>query len=451
MIWNHEHADALRDVFTALDSNNIRWMIMRNYEGLPEVNTSQDIDIAIPRNDWKRARNIIYTTLKARGFHKVLFTKFQSILCHTFYKFENGEIIALKIDIFACYEWRGAEYISFDKLYDASKVYNGMHVPGQVMDAVMLFLKPLLLGGTIKEKYRNIYMNVIPKNISESTQILGDIVGVQEAEYLVDLVTKGEDKALKDRYGIVRKKLWTKYFKKHPLITLSRLIQHYWTELRRRVFSLSNNVYAVLGSDGVGKSTFLELFKGLLVEHIPMEERSIEVIHFRPNILPNIKKLILGKKFDESKEDFNSPHRAEPVGFVSSLVRLGYYWIDYIIGVPIKNIKARFRGKYVIFDRYFHDFLVDPYRARIKLPYVIRKIFFDLVHKPQITFVLLTEAQVIYNRKKELELSEIERQIECYKKLVNDRNVVELDASKRPEEVASNAFRELVSRVGENV
>lgn len=28
-----------------------------------------------------------------------MFTKFQSILCHTFYCFENDEIIALKIDI----------------------------------------------------------------------------------------------------------------------------------------------------------------------------------------------------------------------------------------------------------------------------------------------------------------------------------------------------------------
>lgn len=451
MVWKAEHAAALENVFKELDNNNVCWMIMRNYEGLPEVNTSKDIDIAIPRRDWKRARDIIYDVLRKRGFQKVLFTRFQSILCHTFYQFKNGEIIALKIDIFACYEWRGAEYISFKNLYNTSVVYNGMHVPGQVMDGVMLFLKPLLLGGVVKEKYRKIYMEVIPQHRSEAEQILESIVGRQEAKHLVELLSKGEDHALTDRYRVVRRKLWFQYFKKHPLLTLGRLIQHYWTELRRRVFSLKNNIYAVLGSDGVGKTTFLEMWKDLLVEHIPMEEKSIEIIHFRPNILPNIKKLILGRKFDVNSEDFNSPHRAEPVGFLSSMIRLTYYWLDYIIGVPIKNAVSRYRQKYVIFDRYFHDFMVDPYRARIKLPYSIRKIYFTLVKKPRITFVLLTDAQIIYDRKKELELDEIERQISCYTKLVNGKSVVRLDASRRPEEIATEAFKALILRVGEDI
>lgn len=451
MVWKAEHAAALENVFEELDNNNVCWMIMRNYEGLPKINTSKDVDIAIPRRDWKKARGIIYDVLRKRGFQKVLFTRFQSILCHTFYQFNNGEIVALKIDIFACYEWRGAEYISFENLYNTSVVYNGMHVPGRVMDGVMLFLKPLLLGGVIKEKYRRVYVPVISQNRFEAEQILKSIVGRQESERLVEMVIKGEDEVLKARYKTVRRKLWFFYFKRHPFLTSGRLIQHYWVELRRRVFSLKNNVYAVLGSDGVGKTTFLKLWKDLLVEHIPIERKSIEIIHFRPNILPNIKKLILGRKYDVNSEDFNSPHRAEPVGFASSMIRLIYYWCDYIIGVPVKNVVSRYRQKYIIFDRYFHDFMVDPYRTRIKLPYAIRRIFFALVKKPRITFVLLADAQMIYDRKKELELEEIKRQISCYAKLVNGKNVVRLDASRKPEEVAAEAFIAFIRRVGEDI
>lgn len=451
MVWNHNHAEALKSVFEALDSNNIKWMIMRNYEGLPEINTSKDIDIAIPRADWKKARKVIYSVLKERGFSHVLFTKFQSILCHTFYKFEGDEVIALKIDIFACYEWRGAEYISFEKLYSRSKIYNGMHVPDEVMDAVMLFLKPLLLGGVIKEKYEKIYKEIIPQNAQESKQILSEILGEHEAEYLVNLVIEQKNSEIKEQYKTVRKKLWTKNFVKHPLCTVGRLVQHYWIEMRRRIFTFRNDVFAVLGSDGVGKSTFLELWKALLVEHVPMEEKSIDIIHFRPNILPNIKKLLLGKKFDESKEDFNSPHRAQPAGTMSSLMRLSYYWLDYIIGVPIKLKKARLAGKYIVFDRYFHDFLVDPYRARIKLPYGIRKFLFKLVHKPKITFVLLTDAKTIFQRKQELELEEIERQISCYKRLINEKNVLALDAAQKPEDVAKEAFHKFILIVGEKI
>lgn len=451
MVWNHNHAEALMDVFEILDGNNIKWMIMRNYEGLPENNTSKDIDIAISRTDWNIARELIYSALREKGFSYVLFTRFQSILCHTFYKFMGDEVVALKIDIFACYEWRGAEYISFDNLYGRSRIYNGMHVPDDVMDAIMLFLKPLLLGGVIKEKYEKKYREILLQRPQEANAVLSKIIGKKEAKYLLDLIKMGKKDEIIKRYRIVRRKLWVRNFGHHPLRTLARLIQHYWIEARRRIFTHRNNIFAVLGTDGVGKSTFLELWKEMLIEHVPMEKKSIEVLHFRPNILPNIKKLLLGKRFDESKENFNMPHRSKPVGTISSLIRLEYYWIDYIIGVPMKLRSARLNGKYVIFDRYFHDFLVDPYRARIKLPYYIRAFLFKFIYKPRITFILLADAKTIYQRKQELELDEIERQILCYKMLLNEKNILELDATQKPEEIAKQAFHKFIMKVGERI
>lgn len=448
MQWNHKHAVALQSVFEALDEQNIPWMIMRNYERLPEVNTSKDIDIAIPRKDWKKSRELIYQVLKNQGFTHVMFTKFQSILCHTFYCFENDEIIALKIDIFACYEWRGAEYISFEKLYDRSRIYNGMHVPDEIMDGVMLFLKPLLLGGAIKEKYKQTYMECVSKHEQEFREVLSEIVGARESEELAALVKNGDDESIKKHQKAVRKRLWTRYFVRKPVRTIQKLIEHYYTEMRRRIFTFQNPVFAVLGSDGVGKTTFLNNWIELLVEHVPFERSNIEVIHFRPNIFPNLKKLLSGKDYDEKQENFTAPHRAKPAGKLSSFLRLTYYWLDYIIGVPAKKRKARLKEKYVIFDRYFHDFLVDPHRSRIELPYGLRKAFYTLVYKPKITFVLLAAPEVIYTRKQELELDEIKRQYSCYKSLINNTNVLELNAGNAPEKVAKEAFIKFIYKMG---
>ena len=54
-------------------------------------------------------------------------------------------------------------------------------------------------------------------------------------------------------------------------------------------------MFSALGPDGVGKSTFLEIFIQRLSELCVSDMDSLYVLHFRPNLLPNLKKLLSGK------------------------------------------------------------------------------------------------------------------------------------------------------------
>ena len=97
--------------------------------------------------------------------------------------------------------------------------------------------------------------------------------------------------------------------------------------------------------------------------------------------------------------------------------------------------------KYTIFDRYVYDFLIDPKRSRISLPYWIRKIFVRFVIQPQIVFVLDAQVDTIFMRKQELSKEEIERQLNEFRKLVGmGKQFVEIDANKKPEEVCKQAI-----------
>lgn len=451
MVWTDLNAKVLQEILEELDKENIPWMIMRNYKELPYENNSKDIDIAIPKKMWDKSRKIIYVIAKNNGFARVIYTKFQSILCHTFFKFSGNIIYSFKIDIFGCYEWRGAEYISFESIYKSSRIYNSMHVPNEAMDAVMLFLKPLILGGTIKEKYQQMFETIFEKKKDDVQEIINGILGPKWGLYIWELYERKDYKKLKESYHFIRRQIWKRSFMKAPVHTLYGMFSHYYTECRRRIFTCENNLIAVLGSDGVGKTTFINNYKNLLIEYIPLEKELIKGYHFRPCIFPNIKKLLLGRKYDVKNEKFEDPHRAKPSGKIGSIARVLYYWLDYMIGMPIIFAKGRANNWYLIFDRYFHDFLVDPYRSRININYRCRCFFYKLVKKPFITFVLLAEPKVIYQRKRELGLKEIERQTDEYLKLVNGRDIVKIDASRNSVDMAKKAFMLFVNKKGDKL
>lgn len=448
--WTRIQAQALTKVFEILNSNNIPWMIMRNYEGLPNNNNSKDVDMAIPKKYWCQAQQLIYKEIKKLGFEYVQFTRFQSIWCHTFYRIDELQTYTFKLDIFGGYEWRGSEYLDFEKLYSRSILYNNIHVPNEVDNAAMLLLKPLILGGVVYDKYKVIITKVINSKRKEFLNVLGDIIGNKEAEILVKILEEDEKENFNEQQKVIRYKIWIKSIKKYPIKTITNLMEHYFLEIKRRVLTTDNRIFAILGPDGVGKTTFLQLLTEGIGDMIVLDRANVKTIHFRPNIIPNLKKL-LNRNYDVSKEKFHIPHRANPVNPISSFIRLTYYWLDYLIGLPIISVKARYKNLFIVFDRYFQDFLVDPYRARIKLPYQLRKTFFTLVYKPKITFILQADADTIYNRKQELNIAEINRQLEVYTSLVDGEKTVVINAEQEPEKMTKDAIDFIIKRLYQKI
>ena len=101
---------------------------------------------------------------------------------------------------------------------------------------------------------------------------------------------------------------------------------------------------------------------------------------------------------------------------------------------------------------YIYDFLIDPRRARINLPYWLRKIFTQLVLEPRIVFILLTDAEIIYARKQELTIVEIKRQIAEFTKLSKShKRFIILDASKTPEELVDEAMGIIIEKFTQRI
>jgi thymidylate kinase len=208
---------------------------------------------------------------------------------------------------------------------------------------------------------------------------------------------------------------------KNIIPTLFLILRHFYIEGMNKIFFSKRYFISIHGPDGVGKTTFINHFKSQFSELVSPQSK-IFVFHFRPYLIPNLKRLLYGKKFKESDEDFLNPHRALPSGYFLSIIRMVYYFVDFFIGYHLKIKRLIRNGDIVIFDRYFQDIIVDSKRARIKLPNWFKELLYGFVPKPGISFYLFTNSNIVFSRKQELNIIEIERQLKYYKLLANKYN-----------------------------
>lgn len=442
--WDSRHASLLMDFLDKLKESEIRYVILKNDNGLPYQNFSKDVDIVIEPGKYKKTAQIILDCYKRHDISHYKINKFERLRC--WYGMNPDTRFAIHIDLLEGCLHKGFELFPFEILYQNSiKNDYGIRILNSVMGSVVLLVHSTICYHSIKEKYAKLISSTYAKQSIQIAEILNEILGKRAADTLINLLDKGDYKkiALMGKYFSHVSKCRLLY--KRPIFSIINFLDFVWEKACRVIFNLNyyNQLISVHAPDGTGKTTFIQhLGNNLGFMFICDANNFLSIHHFRPCILPNLG--AVGEKAGIMKQDtnFTVPHRAKPANGLSSFVRMTYYWLDYVIGMPVILRKSAQFDHITIFDRYIYDFLVDPERTRIKLPYWLRRMFTRLVKQPKIVFVLQAPADVIYKRKQELTIDEINHQLEGFEKLsyLGDR-VHYLDATKKPEEIAMDAIK----------
>lgn len=197
-----------------------------------------------------------------------------------------------------------------------------------------------------------------------------------------------------------------------------------------RIFGRSMPIVALLGPDGVGKSTTLRLVQEWFAREAPFID--ITVRQWRPSLLPPLAAL-LGKGGGDGVESDFRPRRNR--GNLQ-WIRLPYYFLDFLLGSWWKDRNRGAGSRLIIYDRCALDMYVDPYRFGLASAQGTR-LLWRMTPRPRSLVLLYDSAARIAQRKDDLTEPEIAEQLGRWLKLAEEdevHSVIRVDSG--PEDVA---------------
>jgi thymidylate kinase len=197
---------------------------------------------------------------------------------------------------------------------------------------------------------------------------------------------------------------------------------HYGIDTLKSSIGPRGFIVTFSGVDGAGKSTLIEITKQRIDKQL---RKSVVVLRHRPSVLPIISAWTLGKAAAEQKAASTLPRQGKNSSTLSSIVRFTYYYTDYVLGQFYVYAKYVLRGKVVVYDRYYFDFINDSKRSNINLPKWVTTLGYKLIMKPDVNFFLYADAETILARKQELDAVTIEELTDKYLTLFQKLNTTE--------------------------
>ncbi|MBA3025026.1 MAG: hypothetical protein FP820_01310 [Sulfurimonas sp.] len=439
--------DCLIDFFKMINKK-FEYVVMRNADELPFDNFSNDVDILIDETKYPLFDNEMKKIFFEHGFERVERTSFHGIECYTFYNIKNERPYSLKIDLFFNIEGGGVRYYEFRDVIQYQVLNNnGIRVFDLKTESYLTALKTLVAGGKLKNKYLERYL---ANPINPSSDLIANCPSDTLNEYLKYIYFNRSNPQSINRKRIIFE-TFKQNFKNSAVNSIKRLIHHYRLELSR----MFNKQYFIVlvGPDGSGKTSVINRLlddSKIILRSIPDR---IATFHHRPHLFRNIsdlfKKELSEKEIDE--RTFN-PHSGKVSSKFISFFKLLYYSIDYRLGYIIKIMPLQRENKFIIFDRYFFDFIVDQKRSALKISEkTALSIYEFIVPKPNKVFFIKVDPEEAHARKKELPVDVIDEINSNYDRLTEKFNYFQIIPNKEFEKSYHEFLKNFIMVITEKI
>ncbi len=373
------------------------------YGTLDNLPTGSDLDLLVADNDLKASISLIEQSVLVKKV-RIVRKSFMTTV-HIFLKDESF----LSIDLITAFKQTNNIMLDAKTVLKERQLENGLYVPHPKHNFEYTLLFYHLNGSDIPQRYRH-YFGELPEKIKHTIESY--LIGKYSLSVakLEDLFNKNEKivSILSDKVASLNKN--NGFY----------AIRNNFNYLIDTVKGIINNrgfILTVSGVDGAGKSTIIGEIKQLLETKY---RKKVVVIRHRPSVLPILSAWVHGKEKAEKLTTERLPRTGNNQSKLKSIFRFSYYLTDYLFGQFYVYFKYILRGKVVVYDRYYFDFIIDAKRSNIVINPLIPKAFYSMVQKPELNVFLYAPAAEILKRKQELNAEEIEELTASYQQLFGE-------------------------------
>ena len=412
-------------------NNKIDYVVLRGYESIPN-NTTGDIDLLISKSSFNFFCKIIESLKSKHKLNELKRINRNYVYMFRLFHIEFNENYGLKIDVHFEESYLGAEYLSSYEILSKSIIYNDIKIPSYEHQVIFNYLQPILGMGYLPEKRKKRILTQLNKCSLEKLKAeLIHLFSKNASKFLIKIFTEKKMILSKREVLYLRNSIIFKSFNQ-PI----KLVKNFIKLIYRRTYYKFNppGLFIVfMGPDGAGKSTAIKSFINVL-EQFVINDNS-ELLAWRPQYLRRLSEY---KKNPNHLDNASKEIKIENIpSQVSSLFRYLYYFMDYILGFYLKYRSVLTNEGYIIFDRYFYDYLIQPsYRSYINLPYFIKSSLSIFIPKPDLIIYFQSDAKTLHSRKQEETLIELQELVNLYDRYISkNKNIKVLNANLSKEKV----------------
>jgi thymidylate kinase len=321
-------------------------------------------------------------------------------------------------------------FISIPELVSRRRYENGLWVP-QADDWLLYLVADCAFDSEYSpEEQKQVAALMVRLGDARTDRQLERLLGPGPQRKLALLFSNNSNRVA---FQLRRRLLWQAVFQ-HPFRTLQS-----WLERSGAPFALRpRGLFLIyLGPDGVGKTTLLREVSATLARIFPVQA----VYRWRPGI------------FSAATRPVCQPHSKPLRTLRGSIFYLLFAWIDFLAGYLYETRRILAQNGLVVFDRYYHDILVDPMRYRYAGPKSLLQILARVIPPRDVFFFVLdADEDTILSRKQQLPAEEISRQRAAYRNFARSARAAAIINTNRPfAECKMEALQELFLHLSREV
>lgn len=436
-VGQRDEIDAIRkqmflDFCNTLEAKGIPYVILAGHRDYPEKIAS-DIDFMVTENDFKRLPAILSDPACSSGGKIVQILQHEtSAIYYVLAKQVGNKIAYLHPDSADNYRQNGRLWLYSDSVLETRrKSASGFWIPATKVEFEYYFVKRV--EKTCLEMHHLEQLSaLLAEDDVGCRSVLARLAPIDTANSITTAILNLDVEWFSTQRHALRKTLLCN--PKHE--TVFRRMCNQYKELQRlvrRVLSPTGFIIAVIGPDGSGKTT--------IIEHIAKEFapafRHVERFHLRPHF-----------EGASTGPVVTNPHSRGPRGRLVSSLKMGLFLADYWGGWLRYITPAKIRSTLIVFDRYYHDMLVDTRRYRLPNGFSVARWFMPFIPQPDLWLILTARPELLVARKGEISLVDGQRLNVAYQSLARDLlGAVVIDTSNSLEQTLVEAVAAVRERL----